>query len=77
MKCKLRGNIECSKLKFKRDEKYCSSVNKFLQDMSHTECNGDDEFTKSLGCKCPACGRDIPLGQNLCTTCGFDLKDLE
>jgi hypothetical protein len=77
MKCSLRGNIECSKLKFKRDELFCSSVNKYLQDMSQNECNGDDEFTQSLGCKCPACGREISLGQNLCTNCGFDLDDLK
>jgi predicted amidophosphoribosyltransferase len=45
--------------------------------MSHTECNGEDEFTKSLGTLCPGCGRTIPLGQNLCTTCGFNLEDIK
>jgi len=76
MKCPLRGNIECNKLKYRRDELFCTSIDKFLQDMSHNDCNGEDEFTKSLGCICPACGRIIPLGQNQCTTCGFDLEDL-
>ena len=76
MKCPLRGNIECSKLKYKRDEKYCSAVNKYLQDMHHTECEGLDDFTKSLGTPCPGCGRHIPLGQNRCPDCGFDLRDL-
>ena len=76
MKCPLRGNVECDKLKYHRDELFCSTSKRFLQDMHHTECNGDDEFTKSLGTPCPGCGRHIPLGQNRCTTCGFDLEDL-
>lgn len=76
MKCPIR-NSECEKLKYHWDELYCSSANKFIKDMHHTECDGCDEHTKSLGCLCPACGRMIPLGQNLCTTCGFNLEDLK
>lgn len=75
MKCPIH-NSECKALKFLRDEKYCSGAKRFLVDLQHNDCPGLDEFTKSLGCKCPACGRDIPLGQNLCTTCGFNLEDL-
>lgn len=78
MECPLRGNIECNKLKYKRDELYCSSIDKYLKDMYHNECDGADEFTtKDLGTVCPRCRRLIPLGQNLCETCGFDLEDLK
>ena len=76
MICPIR-HAECKALKFLRDEKYCSELKKLLIDIHHNDCPGLDSFTQSLGCLCPACGRSIPLGQNLCTTCGFNLEDLK
>ena len=75
MICPIR-NSECKALKFLRDERYCIALKKLLIDIHHNDCPGLDEFTQSLGCICPLCERMIPLGQNRCSTCGYNLNDI-
>lgn len=72
MNCPIR-NSECEKLKYHKDELYCSALNLFIIDIHHNSCPGFDNFSNFI--YCPLCNRKLRVETNICQNCGYDLRD--